>query len=341
MALDATANGASWLITIVAGPGAGKTTALGAWAAERGARWYSLRADDADVTQLLAWLADVARIPGWSDTLPAELPVATGSDTAEHSRADAIASLLAIAVDHAQPTGGVRPVTVVLDGFEVLPANCPTVRFVEALARHAPRGLRVVVASRSPMPFGVDRLRDTGRLTELGAADLVFDVDETFQLLTVALSDAAAADEVAGDLHTLTSGWPGQVSLGAAWLAQQPRGVRRARLAAFAGFDTELSDAVLAGADAPTKALVRAAAYLARVDAKLMLDIAGDEAAADWSLPSATDLAAAEALLLASAPLLMPESGRPGWYQISAAAKTAVLSKEPLPDRRRRALLRS
>ncbi len=125
MALDATAGGAAWLVTVVAGAGAGKTTALGAWATERRARWYSLRPDDADLSAMLSWLADAARIPGWSDALPAELPVAAGGDTAEQARADALASLLAIAVDHAQPTGGVRPVTVVLDGFEVLPADEP------------------------------------------------------------------------------------------------------------------------------------------------------------------------------------------------------------------------
>jgi ATP/maltotriose-dependent transcriptional regulator MalT len=342
MALDATADGASWLITVVAGAGAGKTTALGAWATERRARWYSLRPDDADLSALLPWLADAARIPGWSDALPAELPVAAAGDTADQARADALASLLAVAVDHAQPTGGVRPVTVVLDGFQVLPPACPTVRFVEALARHAPPGLRVVVASRDPMPFAVDRLRETGRLTELRAADLVFDVDETFQLLTVALGDAAAADEVAADLHTLTSGWPSQVSLGAAWLAQQPAGVRRARLAAFAGFDAELSDAVLAGADPPTRSLVRAAAYLPRVDAKLMVDVGQDETSGEGTmLPSTADLAAAEALLVRAAPLLMPESGRPGWYQVGAAARTGVFGKDPLPEARRRVLLHS
>jgi ATP/maltotriose-dependent transcriptional regulator MalT len=340
LALDATADGAAWLVTVVAGAGAGKTTALGAWATARGARWYSLRPEDAELSVVVAWLAESADIPGWSDALPAELPAAPGGEGAEQSRADALASLLAIAVDHAQPTGGVRPVTAVLDGFEVLPSESPTVRFVEALARHAPPGLRVVVASRNPMPFAVDRLRETGRLAELVATDLVFDVDETFQLLTVALGDAAAADEVAADLHTLTSGWPGQVSLGAAWLAQQPPGVRRARLAAFAGFDAELSDAVLAGTDAPTRALVRAAAYLPRVDAKLMLDVQQDRAG-NSSVPKPADLAAAEALLVSAAPLLMPESGRPGWYEVSGAARTGVLAKDPLPADHRRALLRS
>ncbi|HKE63807.1 MAG TPA: hypothetical protein VKB59_04045 [Micromonosporaceae bacterium] len=342
MALDDTTDGGAWLVTVVAGAGAGKTAALGAWAAERRARWYSLRADDADLAVLLPWLADVARIPGWSDTLPAELPVASGGDSAEQARADGLASLLATAVDHAQPTGGVRPVTVVLDGFEVLPPDSPTVRFVEALARHAPRGLRVIVASRSPMPFAVDRLRETGRLVELGAPDLVFDVDETFQLLTIALGDASAADEVASDLHTLTTGWPGQVSLGAAWLAQQPASSRRARLAAFAGFDAELSDAVLAGADPPTRSLVRAAAYLPRVDAKLIVDISQDAApGSGWPGPGRLDLAGAAALLLGAAPLLMPESGRRGWYQVSTPARAAVRSKDPLADAARAELLGS
>src|SRR5262245_21592872 len=264
----------AWLTTLVAGAGAGKTTALGAWAAEHEADWYTLGPDDAELSALLPRLIDAVRIPGLGDVVPAHLRTAqigAGAST-EVSWADAVASLLAMSVDQTVPE--TAPIaTIILDGFDHLPASSPAVRFVEALARHAPRGLRLVVSSRDAMPFAVDRLRETGRLAELAATDLIFDVDETFQLLTIALGDAAAADEVAADLHTLTSGWPGQVSLGAAWLAQQPPAARRARLAAAHGFDAELSEALLAGAAEPTRALIRAAAYLPRVDARLMAEL--------------------------------------------------------------------
>src|SRR5262249_28225432 len=47
-----------------------------------------------------------------------------------------------------------------------------------------------------------------------------------------------------------------------------------------------------------------------------------------------------EALLGRAAPLLMPESGRPGWYRISPAARSAVLAKDPLGADQRREILR-
>ena len=48
----------AWLTTLVAGAGAGKTTALGAWAAEHEADWYTLGPDDAELSALLPRLID-------------------------------------------------------------------------------------------------------------------------------------------------------------------------------------------------------------------------------------------------------------------------------------------
>lgn len=320
-----------WLTTIVAGTGSGKTTVLGEWAADRRAAWQALGADDTQLPVFLTGLAQAAReagvpasiLPGrWQDTL-----VSAGGADSEHDRADTLASLVAVAIDRA----ALPETIIVLDGFDLLPPTSPGVRFVEALSRHAPKGLRLVVSSRSALPFPVDRLRETGRLTELTGEDLAFDVDETYQLLTIALGDAAAADEIAGDLHTLTAGWPGQVSLGAAWLAQQPPGVRRAKLASFEGFDGHLAEAVLTNAAPETRELVRVAAYLPRVDARLLAAIGVSPDAAGG--PSR--------LLARCAPMLMPESGRPGWYRISSATKVAVHARDSLTARPRRSLLRA
>lgn len=320
-----------FLTTVVAGAGAGKTTALGGWAAVRRAAWHSLRPDDAELPALLPRLAQAVHAAGMGNLMTATMaeilaPVVGSADV--HAQADALAGLLAGAVDLAGGRDAAVDATVVLDGLERLPPDAPAVRFVEALARQAPRGLRLVVASRESMPFAVGRLRDTGRLVELVASDLVFDVDETYHLLTIALGDAAAADEIAADLHTLTSGWPSQVSLGAAWLAQQPPATRRARLGAFQGFDGALAETVLAGTPAPVRDLVRTATYLPRVSADLLRGVG-----------RATGHPDLDGLLASAAPMLMPESGRPGWYRVSGTARTAVLSREPLTPAVRRELM--
>ncbi|HKD98147.1 MAG TPA: hypothetical protein VKB69_11145 [Micromonosporaceae bacterium] len=323
----------AFLTTLVGGAGCGKTTALGGWAAGRAA-WHSLRADDAALPALLPRLAQAVHAAGMGDLMTASMaellaPVTGTAAGEEYAQADALASLLAGAVDLAGGRDAAVDTTVVLDGLDRLSPVAPAMRFIEALARQAPRGLRLVVASREPMPFAVDRLRDTGRLVELTTGELVFDVDETYQLLTVALGDAAAADEIAADLQTLTSGWPSQVSLGAAWLAQQPAPTRRAKLIAFEGFDGALAETVLVNTDEPVRDLVRSAAYLPRVGAGLLRAIG-------HGVEPDTDL---DALLAGAAPMLMPESGRPGWYRVSSTARTAVHSREPLGAAQRRELL--
>lgn len=318
-----------WLTSVIAAAGAGKTTAVGGWAAGRQAAWLSLRPDDAELSVLRPRLADATRAAGMREDLSAIVgdtagPPVDGADN-DHARADALASLLASTVDQ---VGVVQDNTIVLDGFERLPPSSASVRFIEALSRHAPPGLRLVIVSREQLPFPAQRLGETGRFTELTAADLAFGVDETYQLLTIALGDAAAADEIASDLHTLTSGWPSQVSLGAAWLAQQPAATRRARLASFGGFNRELAESILANTPSDARELIRAAAYLPRVDRRLPVAIGLTAATVDMA-----------SLLARCAPMLMPESGRPDWFRVSSVTRTAVHAKSPLDATRRRVLL--
>jgi len=100
----------------------------------------------------------------------------------------------------------------------------------------------------------------------IGAAELAFAEDETYQVLAAAFADAEAADVLAPDLHLLTNGWPSLVGLAAAWLAQHPAPRRRERLIELARSDAGLAEflvpAVLAGLDEPGRELVRRLAYL-------------------------------------------------------------------------------
>jgi ATP/maltotriose-dependent transcriptional regulator MalT len=310
-ALHTALDGSAWLTTVVAGPGAGKTALLARWAAARRAAYRELSADDAVLPVLLRGLADAfqqvgIRLPAAADTcLPAD-----------------VVSLLSSALDAARPQ---RRTALVLDGLDRMPEDSPGVAFVESLCRHAPRGLRLVLASRRPLPFPVDRLRAAGLLRELGIEELAFAEDETYQALSAALGDAAAADALAPDLHLLTGGWPALVELAANWLAQHPPAERADRLGqlgqAVGPLAEYLITTLLAAQPSAERELIRRAANLPAVDAGLceVLGLGGP--------------------LTARPPFIDPVPHRPGWFAVPPAQREIVLARLPLTEPARSDLL--
>ena len=323
-ALLAALDRGAWLTALVAGPGAGKTSLLAAWAAGRpGVVSLTLRPEHAELPALRAALAealpalvDGAGPPGALDALRDE--PAPGALADPQAYAAGLASVLATAFDR-RPASGADPLVLVLDDVHHLPAGSPPARFVEELCRHAPAGLRLLTASRAELPFTVDRLRAAGRCTELDDATLAFADFETYQLLTGVLGDAAAADTLAAQLQALTGGRPGLVALGAAWLAAQPATQRRDRLGALSTTTAELADhlarGVFAAADPAAQELVRRAAYLPRISVELCRAL---------GLPDDTDPSRA-------VPLLAPVAGAPGWYAVAPGLRTAVVTRHALP----------
>jgi ATP/maltotriose-dependent transcriptional regulator MalT len=326
VALDSPA----WLTTVVAGAGAGKSTLLSTWATGRPAAYRELRAEDAALTVLLRGLADafdgvgVRLAPAVTDALRDP----TGVD--DETRAVGVASLVAAALDQPAtvPAQAARAqaAALVLDGLQNLPATGPSMRFVEALCRHTPRALRLVLASRHPLPFRVDRLRAAGLLRALDVEDLTFAEDETYQALAAALGDAAAADALAPDLHLLTSGWPALVALAASWLARQPQAERPSRLAQLGQAVGPLAEylvTTLLAAQLPAdREIVRYAAHLPAVDSALC---------------DALDLAEH---VTAKPPFLEAVPMRPGWFAVPRGQRDIVLARLPLGVPERKELLR-
>jgi ATP/maltotriose-dependent transcriptional regulator MalT len=305
----------AWLTTVVAGAGGGKSTLLATWAADRSRTAYRpLGVEHAALPALLRGLAEAfaaaeIRIP------PAVHDALLDPGAADdEGRAAGMASLLAAAFDK---TSADEPAVLVLDGLHELPAAGSGVRFVEALSRHAPRGLRLVVASRQSLPFPVDRLRAAGHLAELNIADLGFAEDETYQALAAALGDAAAADALAPDLHLITSGWPALVALSAGWLAQLDPNERGARLGqlrqAVGPLGEYLVTTLLAAQQPPTRELIRQAAHLPAVN---------DALCAALGVPAPQP----------SPPFLEAVRDRPGWYAVPPVQREIVLARLPFGD---------
>jgi ATP/maltotriose-dependent transcriptional regulator MalT len=322
-ALFAALDRRAWLTTLVAGPGAGKTTVLVTWsAAHPDTAYRQLRPEDAALPVLLRGIA--AGLAAARVQLPAAVADALtdpglGNDD---ERAVGLASIVAAALDAPADVDRV----LILDGLDNLPADGASVRFVEALSRHAPSGLRLVLASRQPVPFPVDRLRTAGMLTELGIRDLTFAEDETYQALAGAFGDAAAADALAPDLHLVTSGWPALVTLAAGWLAGGDTAERPARLGQLTTtvgpLVQYLVSTLLAALDPDRRELVRHAAHLPAVDAML---------AGALGLSEHVE---------ATPPFLEPVPLAPGWYAVPPGQREIVLANLPLADHARGALLR-
>ena len=195
------------LTTLIAGAGYGKSTAVAAWAAERRLCWYTCSEEDDHLLTLLRGLAAALRTRVVS--LPPELASAVrgaaGPDTEDADRADALAALLAEALDDA----GTDDLHLVIDDVGSIGTESGGARLLNALVRQAPARLRLVLITRGSLPV---ELRHTRELTEIAGPELSFTAEETRAVLHLAGVEDAG---VAAAIHAATAGWPAAVRLAA------------------------------------------------------------------------------------------------------------------------------
>jgi LuxR family transcriptional regulator, maltose regulon positive regulatory protein len=212
------------LVLVCTPAGFGKTTLLADWAADATlpVGWLSLDPDDNDPVRfwryVVAALARVAR--GLGEHLDPLL--SPGSGTSTHGVVTALINRL-----QAQPD----ELALVLDDYHLIEAM-PIHDSLGFLLSHLPPPLHLVIASRSDPPLPVARLRASGQLTELRAADLRFTPEEAAAFLQEVWKLDLAPEAVAA-LETRTEGWAVGLQLGA--LSLQGRADPDAFLAGFAG----------------------------------------------------------------------------------------------------------
>lgn len=208
------------LVTIVADAGFGKSTLLAKWAASHPSAWYTVTAADAEVGDLVAGLVDAIslRVPALATAVSGLVAAGRGPDDGadEPSRAGAHAALIAEALEQHLA----RDLVLVIDDLSEIGPTDPAGRFVEALTRMAPPLLHVVIASRAPLPFPIERLRGQGQVVGIDAGSLAFTAEETEALLQDVLGPSGA--EAAELLHEVTGGWPAAVRLAAEALRPVP-----------------------------------------------------------------------------------------------------------------------
>ena len=183
------------LTVIVAGAGFGKSTLASRAARSRPSAWYTVDASDAALGTFASGV--VASLRRQLPDLPEDLaaPIAAAADPRDDAeaqqRGQAAATLVADALQDVLD----EDLLLVLDDCHEIDGATGSWRFVEALVRFAPPALHVLLASRNDPPFGVERLRAQGEVTDLGGAALAFTVPEIETLVTTLLPAEAVPRE--------------------------------------------------------------------------------------------------------------------------------------------------
>ncbi|HSK90107.1 MAG TPA: LuxR C-terminal-related transcriptional regulator [Euzebyales bacterium] len=220
-------------VTIVAAqPGAGKTVLLSSWitAVDRPepVAWLTLDAGDNDPEKF--WRHLLAAV--WTAARPASF--AHGSDDDPRlASSDALLTHLIGVLDDLP-----APVVLVLDDFHVI-TETSVLDGMGTLLRYAPRQLRLIISTRAdPVLPLLPRLRVSGGMTEVRAADLAFSVEDAATLF--AWHDVTLSDEHLAIVHSRTEGWAAGLRLAA--MSLQARADRADAVATFAGTDRAISD---------------------------------------------------------------------------------------------------
>ena len=204
--------GAGEVILVCAPAGSGKTVLLRSWLASEAlvarVAWVSVDRGEHDAQRF--WLSVVDALAGAVGQHElvervAATPAFGGRQVVEQLLSDL----------HSVE----QSVVLVIDDLHELRSE-EALRWLELFLAGLPSELRVALATREDPRLGLHRLRVTGRLTEIRAADLRFSLDETRQLIDatgIALSDTAVAL-----LHERTEGWAAGLRLAAISLAEHP-----------------------------------------------------------------------------------------------------------------------
>lgn len=215
------------LTTVVAGAGFGKSTLLAVWGAGVNCAWYSAASEDSSLVPFCRGLADALRlrVPALSvDGAGGVVAASPGPGLDEAARARGFVA----AVCEVLQTALRRDLVLVIDDVHELEASSGALLAIESLCRQSPSRLHVVLASRTDLPFPIERLRGQGQVLELSSADLAFDMAETRALLETYAAPGDAPTAVA--LLRITGGWPAATRMAVEVLRGVPTHGRAAAL---------------------------------------------------------------------------------------------------------------
>jgi len=211
------------LTTVVAGPGFGKSTLLGAWATDNDAAWYSIGPEDETLPTFAAGLVEALRliVPELRAAMVEPIVKGLGGDAAaERARAEAFGTHLCEALEALMAADG----ALILDDVHEIARHGAAARLIEELVRQAPTRLHLLLSSRLEPPFGIERLRARGEVLSIDGQMLAFSEEELARFLGTSVNEDETP--LAGKLHQLTGGWPAAVRLAVEALRVAPMAER-------------------------------------------------------------------------------------------------------------------
>ena len=204
-------------LTLLSAPaGFGKTTLLSEWiedlaiaeahSASPAVAWLSLDENDNDLGRFLTYLIGALnQIPGLVTIGQQALALVQAPQTPldENVLVSLINELATLPMT----------LVLVLDDYHLIHAE-PVDQALTFLLEHAPRQLRLVIATRDDPQLPLARLRARGQLNELRAVDLRFSLAETGRFLNQAMQLNLSPDAIA-TLDARTEGWIAGLQLAA------------------------------------------------------------------------------------------------------------------------------
>jgi LuxR family maltose regulon positive regulatory protein len=195
------------LTLVAAPPGFGKSTLLAEWAAAEDAprvAWLSLDEDDNDPARFFLYVAAAIERVEPELASPARAALGNpGADVVEVVLPRFLNDLAALDQDLA----------LVIEDYHLI-TNRDVHRALGYVIERSPSALRLVLSTREDPPLPLGRLRASGDLAEVRAADLRFSEEEAAEFLIDGLGVEVSAADLAR-LHARTEGWPAALYLAA------------------------------------------------------------------------------------------------------------------------------
>ena len=194
-------------VTLISAPaGFGKTTLVSEWVADCGqpVAWLSLDEGDNDPSRFLAYLITALQTIGANigeGVLPA----------LQTPQPPPIESILTTLLN--EITTVPDNFALILDDYHVIDAK-PVDNALSFLLDHQPPQMHLVIATREDPSLSLARLRASGQLTELRAADLRFTLSEAAEFLNQVMGLNLSAENISA-LETRTEGWIAGLQLAA------------------------------------------------------------------------------------------------------------------------------
>jgi LuxR family transcriptional regulator, maltose regulon positive regulatory protein len=222
-------------VTLISAPaGSGKTVLLRSWmtATDWGARtaWVSVDPDEHDAQRF--WLEIVEALR----SIPRAAALVDRRTATPEFYGPAFVDRL---IDELRELD--QPVVLVIDDLHELVSTEAQNQLERFLARR-PRQLSIVLATRHDPQLALHRMRLSGQLTEIRAADLRFSAAEAMELLVA--SGITLPDDAAALLNARTEGWAAGLRLAALALAGDPDPLQF--VAEFSGSDRTVAEYLVA-----------------------------------------------------------------------------------------------